>query len=67
MISSRIERDREELCRRMGLERRKRVSECVRAMSDLRTSIRRAHDRAILANNARVANWMQRFEAARQR
>lgn len=65
MVASRIERDREELCRRMGLERRKRVSECVRAIADQRVAVRRAHDRAILADNARVASWMQRFDAAR--
>lgn len=65
MIASRIERDRRELCRRMGLERRKRVSECVRAIADQRNAVRRANDRARLADNARIANWMMRFDHAR--
>lgn len=65
MIEANLERDRRELCRRLEAERRQRVSECVRAIADQRNAVRRANDRARLADNARIANWMMRFDHAR--
>lgn len=65
MIEANLERDRRELCRRLDAERRVRVSECVRAIADQRVAVRRANDRARLADNARIANWMMRFDHAR--
>ena len=59
MIEANLERDRRELCRRLEAERRVRVSECVRAIADQRVAVRRAADRA------RIANWMIRFDHAR--
>lgn len=65
MIEANLERDRRELCRRLDAERRVRVSEGVRAIADQRVAVRRANDRARLADNARIANWMMRFDHAR--
>lgn len=65
MIEANLERDRRELCRRLDAKRRVRVSECVRAIADQRVAVRRANDRARLADNARIANWMMRFDHAR--
>ena len=65
MIEANLERDRRELCRRLEAERRVRVSECVRAIADQRVAVRREHDRARLADNARIDHWMMRFHSAR--